>query len=157
MAEEKTETNEPVLVGIIDEQLEPYETRSYIPDGVGFTLTSPNSLDPGHQHYKEIALTDGANVDIDVSLGSVFVLTAAGNRTINIPTNPANHYKIIIKHVASGAARTLSLTTGSPGAFRFGTTVGALAATDSGKTDYIGCIYNATDDRWDVVSVSKNF
>jgi hypothetical protein len=104
-----------------------------------------------------VALTDGANVAIDASLGSVFTLTAGGNRTILAPTNATSGQKIIIRHLASGADRTLSLTTGSAGAFRFGTDITALTATTSAKTDYIGCVYNAADSRWDVVAVSKGF
>lgn len=145
------------IIGITDEQLEPFKVRSFTPGGVDWAVNSPTSLDPGHQHYKEITLTDGATVALDAKLGNVFVLTAAGNRTISAPTNPRAHFKIIIKHIASGADRTLALTTGSAGAFRFGTTVTALAATTSGKTDYIGCIYNATDDRWDVIAYVQGY
>jgi hypothetical protein len=104
-----------------------------------------------------VALTDGATVDLDASLGSVFTLSAGGNRTILAPTNATNGQKIIIRHLASGADRTLSLTTGSAGAFRFGTDITALTATTSAKTDYIGCVYNGADSRWDVVAVSKGF
>ena len=107
-----------------------------------------------------VTLTDGATVALDAAGGNVFKLLAAGNRTISVPTNkPAagQYQKIVIMHEASGADRTLALTTGSAGAFRFGTDITALTATTSGLTDYIGCIYNSVDDRWDVVSVSKGF
>lgn len=101
-------------------------------------------------------LTDGATPALDASLGSVFVLTAAGNRTIAVPSNASDGQKITIRHVASGGARTLALNTGA-GGFRYGTDITALSQTASGKTDYIGCIYNGTDSRWDVVAYTKGF
>lgn len=108
------------------------------------------------QRETVVALTDGVTPALDASLGTVFTLTAAGNRTIAVPTNARAGQKIIIRHLASGADRTLALNTGA-GGFRFGTDITALTATTSGKTDYIGCIYNATDSKWDVVAVTKGF
>lgn len=104
------------------------------------------------------ALTDGATVALNSSLGRFFTLSAAGNRTISVPTgSPVHGQEIVIAHTASGGARTLSLTTGSSGAFAFGTTITALSATTSGLTDYITCIYNSTSARWHVVQYVKGF
>lgn len=103
-----------------------------------------------------VELTDGATPAMDASLGSVFELTAAGNRTIAVPTNPTDGQKIVIRHKASGADRTLALNTGA-GGFRFGTDITALSATTSAKWDYIGCIYNGDDSKWDVVAYSKGY
>jgi hypothetical protein len=103
-----------------------------------------------------VALADGATPALDAALGSVFRLAAGGDRTIAIPSNPRAGQKIIIQHYASGGARTLALNTGA-GGFRFGTDITALTQTASGKTDYIGAIYNGTDSRWDVVAVTKGF
>ncbi len=102
------------------------------------------------------ALSDGATPALDASLGDVFTLTAAGNRTIAVPTNPMSGQKIIIKHKASGADRTLALNTGA-GGFRFGTDITALTATTSAKTDYIGCVYDLAATFWDVVAVRKGY
>lgn len=102
------------------------------------------------------ALADGATPALDASLGTIFTLAAAGNRTIAVPTNPTNGQKIVIRHLASGGARTLALNTGA-GGFRFGTDITALTATSSGKTDYIGCIYSSIDSFWDVVAYVKGF
>lgn len=101
-------------------------------------------------------LTDGATPALDASTGNVFKLTAAGNRTIAIPTNATTGQKIVIAHTASAADRTLALNTGASG-FRFGTDITALTATTSGKTDYIGCIWNSTDSKWDVVAYVKGY
>lgn len=106
-----------------------------------------------------VTLTDGANVTLNSLLGNVFKLVAGGDRTIDAPTNAPGAgiaQKIIIMHEASGADRTLSLATGA-GAFRFGTTVTGLTATTDGTVDYIGCVWNQADSRWDVVSYSKGF
>ena len=103
-----------------------------------------------------VALTDGATVALNAALATVFTLIAAGNRTILAPSNPVDGQKIVIRHTASGGARTLALTSGAAG-FSFGTDIPALTATGSGLTDYIGCIYSLTADRWNVVAVVKGF
>lgn len=103
-----------------------------------------------------VTLTDGATPALDASLGNTFLLTAAGNRTIAVPTNPKSGQKITIVHKASGADRTLALNTGA-GGFRFGTDITALTATTSAKTDYIGCIYNAADSFWDILAYRKGY
>lgn len=105
---------------------------------------------------KVVALIDGATPALDASLGNEFTLVAAGDRTIAIPTGARDGKKIIIRHLASGGIRTLALNTGANG-FRFGSDISGLTATASGKTDYIGCIWNATDSKWDVVGYTKGF
>ena len=100
-------------------------------------------------------LTDGATVAVDASLAETFKLSAGGNRTILAPANPQfDGQRLLIRHYASGGARTLTLSEGTLG-FRFGTTVTALTETVSGKTDYIGAIYNLADTIWDVIAYSK--
>lgn len=103
-----------------------------------------------------VTLADGATPALNAALGSVFRLAAAGDRTIAIPTNPTPGQKIVIQHFASGGARTLALNSGA-GGFRFGSDIASLSQTASGKTDYIGCIYNDTDSKWDIVAVTKGF
>ena len=103
-----------------------------------------------------VTLTDGATPALDASLGRHFRLAAAGDRTIAVPTNAVAGMKITLEHFASGGARTLALNTGA-GGFRYGTDITALSQTASGKTDYIGCIYNATDSFWDVIAYSKGY
>jgi hypothetical protein len=108
-----------------------------------------------------IALTDGATPALDLSLApmgtsGVFRLAAAGDRTIGIPSNPRAGQKFVIAHYASGGARTLALNTGT-GGFRFGSDITALTQTASGKTDYIACIYNSTDNKCDIIGVSKGY
>lgn len=101
-------------------------------------------------------LTDGATIAIDASVCNLFRIVAAGDRTLLAPTNPTTGQKMVIRHNASGAARTLTLTTGANG-FRFGSDITTISQTASGKTDYIGAIWNATDTVWDVVAFTKGF
>ena len=112
--------------------------------------------DSNLSYPRVFALTDGATPALDASKGSVFTLIAAGDRTIAVPTNAIDGQKIIIRHQASGGTRTLALNSGA-GGFRFGTDVTALTITASGKWDYIGCVYNGTDSKWDVVAYSKGY
>jgi hypothetical protein len=109
---------------------------------------------------KVITLVD-ASPTIDASvfpIGIVGVcrILATGDRTVAIPTNPKAGQHIVIRHTASGGARTLALASGA-GGFRFGADITGLTVTASGKTDYIGTYYNATDGFWDVVAVVKGF
>lgn len=103
---------------------------------------------------RRVTLTDGATPALNAALGSHFVLTAAGNRTIGIPSNPTDMQPIVIEHKASGADRTLALNTGT-GGFAFSDDIPALTATLSGKTDKIFCEYNAAANKWFVVAYLK--
>ena len=103
-----------------------------------------------------VTLSDGATPALDASLGQTFVLTAAGDREIAIPTNPVDKQKITIVHIASAAERTLTLNSGT-GGFLFGTDITELTATPSGETDFIGCIYDTTLNKWCVVAYTKGF
>jgi len=104
-----------------------------------------------------VTLVDGATVALDSAAGTVFKLTATASRTILAPTNASDGRRITIEHVASGGTWTLALTTGSAGAFAFGTTITALSATTTALTDYIDCIYDATAARWRVISYVKGY
>ena len=105
---------------------------------------------------KVVTLSDVFAPALDASLGNIFYLSSTTNATIAVPTNATSGQKIIIRHLASGAARTLSLNTGSLG-FRYGTDITALTSTSSGKMDYIGAIYNAVGSSWDVCAYSRGF
>ncbi len=102
------------------------------------------------------ALVDGATPALDASLGNTFTLTTTTNPTIAVPSSAVSGQTITIAVKASGGIRTLALNTGA-GGFRFGTDITALSATASGKTDYIGCKYNAADSFWDVLAYTKGY
>lgn len=105
-----------------------------------------------------VVLTDGATVSIDPADGHRFYLSGSTGRTLGAPGTGYDGQQIVIatKNTGGGSI-THSLTTGSSGAFRFGSDITALSATEAGKTDYITSIYHAADDRWDVVGYSKGY
>jgi len=101
---------------------------------------------------KVVTLTDGATVALDASLGNVFNLTAGGDRTILAPTNPTDGQKIRIKILASGADRTITMTTGA-NAFVFSTYVmSPLPAILSGKVMALVCDYSSLNSLWTILA-----
>jgi hypothetical protein len=106
-----------------------------------------------------VVLTDDANISLDASLGNHFRVTLGGNRTLNAPTNAVDGQRITIEVIQdSTGSRTLTLTTGSSGAFIFGTDITAITlTTTANKRDLIGCVYSSSLARWMVVSFVKGF
>lgn len=123
-------------------------------DGPG-TIAAAVKMPPAIVNNKVITLTDAATIATDASRGNHFRVTATANRALGTPTNPTDGQRCVWEHIASGGARTLSLTTGVAGSFQFSTTITALTATTSGATDFIECVYSSTLQRWRVVNVSK--
>lgn len=102
-----------------------------------------------------IALTDGANIATDASLGSVFKVTLGGNRTIDNPTNPTAGQKLIYR-LKQDATGSRTITWGS--AFRWGADVPVpTLTTTAAKTDYIGFVYNSDDTKWDGLAVARGY
>lgn len=100
-----------------------------------------------------VALTDGATIATDASLGRMFRVSIAGNRTLLSPTNAVDGMRIIYEITASAADRTLTLTTGSSGAFAYGTDFTSIPTITSGTTAFIGCMYSTRSSRWHVLAV----
>ena len=67
---------------------------------------------------------------------------------------PTDGRKVIFRIKDNGTARSLSWTTGVSKGFR---EVGITLPTTTivNKTVYVGCIYNALDDRWDAIGISQ--
>lgn len=103
-----------------------------------------------------ITLTDASTVTIDATKGNRFFLSTSSSRTLGSPGAGFDGQVIVIAWKA-GTNLTIALTTGSSNAFRFLGSATALSQTASGATDYIVCVYNATDSRWDVVGFSGDF
>lgn len=102
-----------------------------------------------------VTLTDAATVATDASLSNYFRVTVTANRTLGIPTNPTDGQRVLWEVTASGANRTLTLTTGATGAFKFGTDFTAIPTIVSGTTTFIGAIYRTSSTRWHVLSVGS--
>jgi hypothetical protein len=122
------------------------------------TFSNSVFLSPIVRGVGVVALVDGATIATDAALGNVFYVESASGRTFGIPTNPTSGQKGIWRWKNTDAsAHTMTFTTAGAGAFRFGTTIAGVSATPAGRTDYIGAIYNAQDDRWDVIAYAKGY
>lgn len=99
---------------------------------------------------KVISLTDAANISIDVSKGNIFDLTLGGNRTLSNPTNGIDGQKIMIRVRQDGTgSRTLSFDT----KYRFSIDLPSpTLSTAADALDYLGFIYNESDDKWDYIA-----
>jgi hypothetical protein len=83
-------------------------------------------------------------------------ITALANAlTINADSgSPVDGQKTTFRIKDNGTGSALTWTTGSAKSFRaIGVTL--PTTTVANKTVYVGCIYNAADSRWDVVSVAQ--
>jgi hypothetical protein len=100
-----------------------------------------------------VALTFGANVATDASLGNVFTLTLTGTANLSAPSNAINGQKITYR-ITQDATGGRSLTFDT--IFNFGTSTYGNTLT-ANKTDYIGCMYNSSTSKWDVVAFAKGF
>ena len=105
------------------------------------------------------ALTDAATIALDASLANHFRVTLAGNRTLGVPTNPVDGQRIMIEVIQDATgSRTLTLTTGSNGAFAYGADITTITlSTAANARDFIGAVYNATAQRWYVVAFVKGY
>ena len=101
-----------------------------------------------------VALTDGATINTDASLGATFTVTLGGNRTIANPTNPTNGQRIVYR-MKQDATGNRTVTWGS--AFRFVSGTAPTMSTAANKIDYIGFIYSAADSKWDQVAAKTGF
>jgi hypothetical protein len=106
-----------------------------------------------------VTLTDAATIATDASLGNHFRVTLGGNRTLGAPTNPVDGQKAIWEVIQDATgSRTLTLTTGSNGAFAYGTDItGITLTTTASKRDFIGAVYNSTAQRWYVIAYMKGY
>lgn len=106
-------------------------------------------------HTRKQTVTFSGNPSIDVSLGDPIDMTLTGNVTAAALSGGIDGQKITLrlKQDATGG-RTWAFTSSA----RFGTDITAITlSTAANKTDYIGLIYHATDDKYDVVAFTKGF
>lgn len=78
--------------------------------------------------------------------------TAVGGAlTLSAPTGtPTAGQRLIIRLKDDGTGRALTWTTGANGFRAIGITL--PTTTTANKTTYVGCIWNATDSRWDAIA-----
>lgn len=114
------------------------------PDGTA-TLTNKR-IDP-----RVSSAASASSVTPDVSSYDQYAFTAlAATLAINAPIGtPVDGTKLIFRFLDNGVARTLNWN----GTY---TAIGVTlpTVTVANKTTYVGCIYNSTATRWDVVAVA---
>lgn len=105
-----------------------------------------------------VDLTDGAIINTDVSQGNTFRVTLGGNRTLAAPTNAVHGQKCVWRLKQDGSGnRSISLASGA-GGFRLGADITAITlSTSSGITDYMGALYDSSDNKWDVIAFMKGY
>ena len=96
-----------------------------------------------------LSVVTGA-VATNASLGTVFTITADANFTLSNPTNAYNGQKIIWR-IKQDAVGSRVITLGNK--FTVATEVGTVVLSTAADTvDYLGAIYNATADKFEVVA-----
>jgi hypothetical protein len=103
-----------------------------------------------------VALTDGATISTDASLGfvfgSTFTVTLGGSRTLANPTNLTDGQRMVFRLKQDGTG-SRTITWGSK--YRFSTDIPSpTLSTIANYVDYVAFIYNLTDDKLDVVGVN---
>lgn len=96
-----------------------------------------------------VTTADDATAVINVDVTDQYQLTAMANATtISTSGTPTAGQKLIIRLKDNGTARALTWD----GVFR---AIGVTAPTTTtiSKTLYIGCVYNATDSKFDILAV----
>lgn len=102
-----------------------------------------------------INLVDQATLQTNAALGNQFNVTIAGDRILGNPTGGIPGQKVVwrIKQDNTGS-HVLTLDS----KFRLGANIPAVTlSTTPNAVDYIGAIYDAIDDRWDIVAFSRQF
>lgn len=94
------------------------------------------------QYVTPVALTDAANIATDASLGNVFRVVLAGNRTLDNPTNLGNG-QTLVWHIKQDATGSRTLAFGS----KFDFKGSAVLSTTANAIDVISGTYNSTDDK----------
>ncbi|MDQ3577814.1 MAG: hypothetical protein M3443_09495 [Actinomycetota bacterium] len=100
-------------------------------------------------------ITDPATgtIDTNAALATHFRVTFTGNRTLANPTNPSDGRELKWEITQDGTGGH-TLTLGSK--FVLGSDLATVVlSTTAGKTDYLGAIYNAARDKWDVLAFKK--
>ena len=120
------------------------------------TVSATNLTVTGRHMINSDTITISSNhAATDADLGNFFKIAANANFTLDNPTNPTTAQRITwrIKQDGTGS-RIITYDT----KFRFGADItGAVLSTGANKVDYIGAIYDSTDDKWDVVSFVKGY
>lgn len=100
-----------------------------------------------------VSLTDAATIATNASQGNLFRVTIAGNRTLAAPSSPTDGQMCTWEIMASGADRTLTLTT-STGGFDISDRCATTTTIRSGKKLSITATYSSSAQLWYVTNTS---
>lgn len=118
----------------------------------GLTVNGPAALNK--QVYSPfVALTDGATISVDASLGNMFRVTLGGNRTMAAPTTPQDGQTINF-HISQDGTGSRTLTWNS--AYKWPSGVAPTLSTAANALDVVSCTYNSTLGYW-VCTATRNF
>lgn len=104
-----------------------------------------------------VALTDAATIAVDASLGKVFRVTLAGNRTLGVPTNGKDGQEIDFEITQSAGSNTLTLASGAGGYVLPSAIANTTLSTAAAALDIIRCRFNADKNRWLVYDFVKGY
>ena len=97
--------------------------------------------------------TSGTAPTPNIDNEDLFILSGLSvNVVFGAPTGTPSHgMRLMIRIKDNGTARTIGWNSGTNG-YR---AVGMILPTTtvSSKTIYVGCVYNSTDSKWDVIAV----
>lgn len=100
-----------------------------------------------------VALTDGATIAVDLSLGDLFRVTLGGNRTLSNPTNAVDGQRFMVEFKQDGTgSRTISWGTN----YKFGTDLtGITLTTAPNLTDKV--LFQVRGSYMDIIAFIKGF
>lgn len=108
-------------------------------------------VDSTRVNPRVISTADASSITPNVAVGDQYNITALAQAlTINAPVGvPVDGNKLTIRLLDNGTNRALTWNSTY-------TVIGTVlpTSTTANKMSYIGCIYNSTDSRWDVIAVT---
>jgi hypothetical protein len=138
-----------------------FQTYRRITEGAGTTDPSADTtnyvkISSGGQRRVLSVTNDESPFTWNSSQYDMYVLTAQSEAlTLNADSGtPYNGQQVMFRIKDNGTARALTWTTGSSKSFR-AIALTLPATTVISKELYVGCIYNSTADRWDVLAVAR--
>ena len=103
-------------------------------------------------------LVDSAEVTPNCDTTYIGILSASGDRLLKAPSGtPTDGQKLIIRHIAIGGNRTLSLEAAESGILGYSFTgdITEIEETLEGKIDYLGFEFNESKQAWILLAYSQ--